>query len=128
MKLLILIAAVAGSIAQAKTLDCRSYQREHIYYTDGHLELKATIGSGVDLSAIAFTVLPEDKLKSRDDESTGQVRGGYVRFGLMGDAWCSYRVALPEDFNHRVQPFTAFVDAYCEENTNSSHPLRCEVR
>jgi hypothetical protein len=128
MKLLFLFAAaVAVNTANAKSITCTSKKGEQIYYTEGQLVLNSEIVNATTLEGGEFVVLPKDKLWTNIERAEAVTRNGYSRFVIGGDAWCSYRLALPEDFLSRTGKFNAFLDAYCEENSNSSHRVGCRI-
>lgn len=132
MKTLLLLAITLATLqtAQADTLRCASKKNETLYYTDGQLllEVKNVAGETLLLNA-SLTLKPADKLGSQDSKLEGTISGAgkWVRFNMFGDAWCSYRLALPRGFNEKTESFPAFVDASCEENSNYSIRLNCRM-
>lgn len=113
---------------QAATLVCASMKDETLYYQDGQLVLSAVATEPSVLQSAELSFLPARRLGTSETDIQGQQKGGWIRFQLSGDAWCSYKVALPADFLEQSRAFTAFVDAVCEENSNSTIRLSCRLR
>ena len=124
------LALFATQAAQADTLKCASKKDEHLYYTDGQLLLVVKDVAGETLLFdSSLTLKPEGKLGSEDKKLEGTIagEGKWIRFNMYGDAWCSYRLALPRGFSDKREAFPAFVDAYCEENSNYSIRMSCKI-
>ncbi len=130
MAIILFSIFMLGTLANAETLQCMSKKGEHIYYGgDGQIVLTASVISSELLHNVNFTLVPENKYGSREPgPAQGRVRGGFVKFSLYGDAWCEYRISIPKDFRLRTNgKFPLFLDAYCEEHTNSNHRLNCKL-
>ena len=128
--LLATLALFTAQAAQADSLKCASKKDEHLYYTDGQLMLlvKDVVGETLMFGS-SLSLQPEGKLGAREKKIEGSFKGDgkWVRFGIGGDAWCSYRLALPRGFSKKDTTFPAFVDAYCEENSNYSIRMSCKI-
>ena len=124
------LAVFTAQAAQASTLKCASKKDEHLYYTDGQLLLvvKKVAGETLLLDS-SLSLRPEGKLGSNDAKLEGSITGTgkWIRFSMYGDAWCSYRLALPRGFTEKTESFPAFVDAYCEENSNYTVRMNCRL-
>lgn len=132
MKTLLLLAFTFAGLqaAQADTLRCASKKNETLYYTDGQLLLEVkNVASETLLMETSLSLQPEGKLGSQDKKLEGRISGAgkWIRFNMFGDAWCSYRLALPRGFSTKTESFAAFVDATCEENSNYSIRLNCRM-
>lgn len=123
-----------GTLVNAETpkIFCASKKGEHIYYgSDGQIFLTAESLSDDHIANVMLEHRPDDKYGSRErGVRLGKLSrdGRYIRFGLDGDAWCTYKITLPSDYRGRTGSFPLFLDAYCEENTNSSHRLSCKIK
>ncbi len=125
---LILLIFVMGMSAHAETLECRSSGPESIYYTEGTIRVKAIVIGDAALNRIEMDVTRGNLGFGPEDQITeGRETPNYVKFWLGADAWCNYRGTLPKNFRSRPKMFPMFMDAYCEENTNSSHRLICKL-
>ena len=136
MKLVFSVLSLAffASAAQANVvvpLKCASKKNETLYYTEGQLLFTAKhVSSNSAIIGTSLSLRPEGKLGAKvNGKISGKASrdGNYVRFQIGGDAWCSYRITLPADFNERFDAFPAFVDASCEENSNYSIRLSCRL-
>lgn len=114
--------------ANADELLCASKKEEALYFSTGQVRLVAEIASPTLLSRISLQTTGSDKLGFRGTEEVeGKASDRYVRFSLGGDAWCSYRLALPVAFMTK-ETTTAFLDAFCEEGVKSEVRLYCRVQ
>lgn len=132
MKALIALALTlfTTQAAQADTLKCASAKGQNIYYgNEGQLLLVATVLGETLLSNSRLTFTGDSNYGSQDARLGGTINGSgkYVRFSLDGDAWCSFKLTLPRGFQNARAKISAFVDAYCEENTNSSIRMSCKI-
>lgn len=132
MRAIILFVATlfATQAAQADTLKCASKKDEHLYYTDGQLLLVVKdVAAETLMFGSSLSLQPEGKLGANEKTVRGSFKGDgkWVRFDIGGDAWCSYRLALPRGFSKKEASFPAFVDAYCEENSNYSIRMSCKI-
>jgi len=116
-----------ANVARADQLLCASKKNEPLYYSTGQIKLTAEIADTTTLSMVTLRTSGSGTLGSSESEVFGKIHGDYVRFEIGGDAWCSYKLALPKDFKTREQTW-AYVDAHCEENANSSIRLNCSIQ
>jgi len=111
-------------------LKCASNKNETLYYTEGQLLFTAKhVLNETTLLSTSLTLIPEKKLGADERQADGKISrdGKWIRFEIGGDAWCSYRLALPRGFQERTNSIPAFVDAFCEENSNYSIRLNCRI-
>ena len=123
--LLALVIPFLSAQAHAETLRCASKKNETLYYTEGQLLLTATVAGDSELRNVRLSLQPEGKLGAQEGQATGKTSGGWTRFSAGGDAWCSYRLALPASFARDSGKFVGFVDASCEENSRYSVRVYC---
>lgn len=122
------LSAFLAASASAGELVCASKKDETLYYSSGQLLLSADVVSETNLRDVDLSLQPGSKHGSRDADVTGAGSGRWIRFALEGDAWCSYKLALPAGFDQGGRTFPAFVDAACENNTRSSVRMSCRLR
>lgn len=135
MKLLIAVFSLSLTAAQSEAnvvvpLKCASKKNENLYFTEGQLLFTAKhVLNETTLLSTSLTLVPRDKLSADERQADGKISrdGKWVRFVIGGDAWCSYRIALPRDFQNRRDSIPAFVDAFCEENSYYSIRLNCRI-
>ncbi len=135
MKLHISVFALSLFAAQAEanmvvSLKCASKKNEILYFTEGQLLFTSKhVLNETTLLSTSLTLVPRDKLGADERQADGKISsdGKWVRFEIGGDAWCSYRIALTRDFQNRRDSIPAFVDAFCEENSNHSSSRNCQI-
>lgn len=137
MKTLLSVFAFAFIATQAQAnvvvpLKCASKKNETLYYTSGQLLLSVKhVFNDTTITGTSLSLQPEGKLGAKvDGQVTGKASrdGKWTRFDIGGDAWCSYRLTLPRGFSERFDTIPAFVDAFCEENSNYSIRLNCRIQ
>lgn len=129
MKYLVTFLALSclSQLARADILVCASQKNESLYYSTGQVKVIAEIGNETWLTDIAISTTGSHLLGTRTAQSSGHIKGAYVRFDMDSDAWCNYRLVLPKGFNAQEKT-VAYVDAYCEENTNNNIRLNCSIQ
>jgi|GEM_PF-1394381 len=137
MKTLISLFALSFLAVNAQAdvsvpLKCASKKDETLYYTSGQLLLTVkNVTSDTEITGTSLSLQPEGKLGDKvNGNISGKIGrdGKWVRFDIGGDAWCTYRLTLPRGFNERFDTIPAFVDAFCEENSNYSIRLNCRIQ
>lgn len=128
MKLVLCLGLLMSfAVAHAENIVCASKEREELYFTQGQILLKGVIADAVSLTDVSMATTGSDVLGFSSENSTGVVKKEFVRFVVGGDAWCSYRLALPEDFTKRTTVI-GFLDASCEEGYNYNIRLNCSIQ
>jgi hypothetical protein len=119
-----MIGLFFSMFSQASELLCASKSGETIYYADGQIKITAQVNSPTHLSRLSLHI-SDGNVGFSNEDVRGQVRGNWVRF-QASDAWCDYTIVMPRTFRVRTS-FKMFLDARCDENTNSSHRLNCRM-
>ena len=112
--------------AQADELLCASKKDQSLYYSTGQIKVRAEINSPTLLSALSLKTTGSSTLGLSEDVVKGKVIGNWVRF-QGSDAWCDYTLALSRNFMTKEESFPLFLDARCEEKTNTSIRLNCKI-
>lgn len=126
MKFLFMLPLLVSTYVQADELLCASARNQSLYYSTGQVRLTAQINNETSLDNLRLTITGSSLLGVNEAVVDGTVVGRYKRFNVS-DAWCNYRITLPSGFMTRSST-PAFLDANCEENTNSSIRLNCVVQ
>ena len=122
----VILLESVSTLAHADELLCASKKDQTIYFSQGQVLVKGELNSPTLLSMVSMKVTGGSNLGAIEDELKGKVKGNWVRF-QFSDAWCDYTATLPKDFMiSRSVPM--FLDARCEENTNSTIKLFCKIQ
>lgn len=119
------VGLIAGT-ASAKDISCSSKKNESLYFTTGQVSFTARVDTTTALSFASLSTTGSSNLGSNDEEVDGKIQGRYVRF-QMADAWCSYKITFPSDFETR-KTTPMFLDASCEASSKASILLTCSVK
>lgn len=119
---------VSGSASAEifESIVCTSEKPEHLYDTSGEIHLTAEVINPLLLRSIVLTTT-SSRLGLRVTEVKGLARGKWARFELGSDAFCSYKLALPKDFNNR-RLVPGFLDTRCRASLVDSFSMSCQIR
>jgi hypothetical protein len=124
------VFALSSQDSHAASLKCASKKEQTLYYSEGQVMLLVKdIVSETLMFDSSISLQPLGKLGTREKTVNGSFSGNsnWVRFKIGADAWCNYRLALPRGFHKIRGNLTAYVDAYCEENSNYNIRLSCKI-
>ena len=119
---LVMLLASTAQLAHADELLCASKKDQNIYFSTGQVLLTAEVNSPTLLSRLSMKVTGGSNLGANVEE----LNGNWVRF-QFSDAWCDYTATLPKGFM-TSESAAMFLDARCEENTNSTVKLNCKIQ
>lgn len=124
--LLVLANLAFTSVANAAQISCTTDKEVELYFSSGYIRLTADIKNNVTLENLSLSLIGDAKMGGRENLIEGKTTKKYVRFSLYGDHVCSYKLTLRKHFA-TYKTTTAYLDAFCEENHNSAHRLKCKI-